>query len=79
MRKKVTDQMIDSRRLGPGVYVGRTILPGAHLNLAVRLVNTTNREQKLSSDTFLGPLLSVEKASSQSEDRTVFLTKEETE
>ena len=79
MKGKVTDQMIDSRRLGPGVYVGRTILPGAHRNLAVRLVNTTNREQKLPSDTFLGPLLSVDTSSYQSEDRTVFPAKEETE
>ena len=79
MREKVTDQMIDSRRLRPAVYLERTILPGAHRNLAVRSVNTTNREQKLPSDTFLGPLQPVEMASNQSEDRTVFPTKEDTE
>ena len=35
------DWIVDSHQVRPGLYVGRTLLPAAHHNLKVRMVNTT--------------------------------------
>ena len=35
------DWIVDSHQVRPGLYVGRTLLPAAHHDLKVRIVNTT--------------------------------------
>ena len=35
------DCIVDSHQARPGLYVGRTLLPPAHCNIKVRVVNTT--------------------------------------
>jgi len=46
-----TVDMVDSHRLRPGVYVGRTIL---HRKMRIPVVNTTSRPVKLREDTYFG-------------------------
>jgi len=54
------NHIVDSRRVRPGLYVGRTLLPATHRNLRVRMVNTTAKPQRLFKGTCLGNLSPVE-------------------
>lgn len=54
------NHIVDSRRVRPGLYVGRTLLPASHRNLKVRMVNTTAKPQRLLKGTCLGNLSPVE-------------------
>ena len=51
------DVMVETRRLRPGLYVGRTLLPPEHRGLKVCVANTTNKRQLLSAGTCLGPAM----------------------
>jgi len=44
----------------PGLYVGRTLLPAAHHDIKVRMVNTTAKPQLIPSGTCLGKLQPVD-------------------
>lgn len=59
-RKIGADWIIDSHQVSPGIYVGRTLLPAAHRDLKVRIVNTTAKPQTLSRGTCLGSLQPVD-------------------
>jgi hypothetical protein len=59
VRQVSTNSMVETRRLSSGVYVGRMLLPAAHRNLTVRIVNTTAKDQRLPADFYLGNISSV--------------------
>ena len=59
-RKIGADWIIHSHQVSPGIYVGRTLLPAAHRDLKVRIVNTTAKPQTLSRGTCLGSLQPVD-------------------
>jgi len=44
---------VDSHQVRPGLYVGRTLLPAAHHDLKLRMVNTTAEPQTCSRLTSL--------------------------
>lgn len=46
--------MIESRRLAPGVYMGRAMLPPRRNDITVRIINTTKHRESLSAGTCLG-------------------------
>ena len=48
-RKIGADWIVDSHRVRPGLYVGRTLLPAAHHDIKVRMVNTTAKPQLIPS------------------------------
>ena len=56
LREAVHDGLLDSHRVSPGIYVGRSLLPATTKGLVVRIINTTNRQQHLSNDLCLGSL-----------------------
>jgi len=59
--KRVTPNcIIDSHKLQPGLYVGRTLLPEALHDLKVRMINTRNEPYLLIKDTCLGKLSPVQ-------------------
>jgi len=59
-RKCGADWIVDSHQVRPGLYVGRTLLPSAHHDIKVRIVNTTAEPQVLTTGTCLGNLQRVE-------------------
>ena len=50
------DWIVDSHQVCPGLYVGRTLLPAAHHDIKVRMVNTTAKPQVIPNGTCLGNL-----------------------
>jgi len=54
------DYIVDSHQVRPGLYVGRTLLPAAHRDLKVRVINTTSETQRLRSGACLGDISPVE-------------------
>ena len=54
------DRIIDSCQVRLGVYVGRTLLPAGHLDIKVRMVNTSSKPQRLTNGTCLGNVSPVE-------------------
>ena len=59
-RKVGADWIVDSHQVRPGLYVGRTLLPAAHHDIMVRMVNTTAKPQAIPSGTYLGNLQPVD-------------------
>ena len=59
-RKIGADWIVDSHQVRPGLYVGRTLLPAAHHDIKVRMVNTTAKPQTIPSGTCLGNLQPVD-------------------
>ena len=58
---KLGETMLESRRLRQGVYIGRTLLPaGQKRDVQVSLLNITDEEQFVRSDTCLGTVCSVD-------------------
>jgi len=47
------DVMVESYKLKPGVYVGRTLFPTEHRDLKVYMANTTNKTQLIAPGTCL--------------------------
>ena len=57
----IGNYVVDSHRVRPGLYVGRTLVPGGgHHNQKVRVVNTTSKPQKLCTGFGLGNMSAVE-------------------
>ena len=57
----IGDYVVDSHRVRPGLYVGRTLVPSGELhNHKVRVVNTTSKPQRLCSGFGLGNMSAVE-------------------
>ena len=54
-----TNFIVENGQIQPGIYLGRTLLPPAHHNLQVRVVNTKSEPTTLKSDTWLGNLCPV--------------------
>src|SRR5208282_5958456 len=44
----------EAKSIQKGVYVGRTLLPAAHHDIAVRVINTTSEPRLVRKDTYLG-------------------------
>src|SRR5664279_4570042 len=49
----------EAKSIQHGVYMGRTLLPSAHHDIAVRAVNTTSEPRLIKKGTYLGTLTSV--------------------
>src|SRR5208282_5729247 len=49
----------EAKSIQKGVYVGRTLLPAAHHDIAVRVINTTSEPILVRKDTYLGVLTPV--------------------
>jgi len=56
MRYVGGERMVDTRRVRPGVYVGRTLLLAAIRNLKVRMLNTSAKPKQLPKGALLGEL-----------------------
>jgi len=46
----------EPRSIQKGVYIGRTLLPAAHHEIAVRVINTTSEPRLIKGDTYTGLL-----------------------
>src|SRR5208282_5980558 len=46
----------EPRSIQKGVYIGRTLLPAAHHDIAVRVINTTSEPRLIKRDTYVGVL-----------------------
>ena len=55
-RRTGNNWAVDTQQLTSGVYVGRTLLPDAHKDLPVRMINTSAKPQALAAGTYLGVL-----------------------
>jgi len=59
--KRLGAEVVESGRIGPGLYVGRTLLPSdRHRNLRVRVINTTAGTRTIADSTCLGKMHTVE-------------------
>lgn len=52
----------EPRKIQPGVYIGRTMLPSAHHDIAVRAINTTSEPRMIKINTCLDTLTPVSEA-----------------
>ena len=51
--------MVDSHQVLPGVYVGQSLIPDAHRDIMVRVVNTAANAQKMAAGMCFGNLSAV--------------------
>jgi len=49
-----TDIIVETNRLKPGLYVGRTLLPPQHRDVKVSVANTTTKPQLITPGSYLG-------------------------
>ena len=52
--KPRSDTIVETSRIRPGVYVGRTLLPLTHRDIKVHVANTTNKPQTVDKGSCLG-------------------------
>ena len=49
----------EPKSIQKGVYIGRTLLPAAHHDIAVRVINTTSEPRLIKKDTYVGALIPI--------------------